>query len=171
MDYSATTIRGVDWSTDLDEVRRLFQEYRGWLADHSQPPARPGSTPSAGLAQMDRLIAELPGAYGPPRGDVLLAIRDGVIVVCGAVREWEGSVAEIKRISVRPDHRGPGFGLRFTRALLERARELGYRRVRVDTLATMAAAIDFYQELGFKKIEPYWDHPVPGALFFEWSQA
>jgi hypothetical protein len=40
--------------------------------------------------------------------------------------------------------------------------------VRVDTLPTMTAAIEFYQEMGFKPIPPYWPHPVPGALFFEY---
>ena len=70
---------------------------------------------------------------------------------------------------MREDHRGPGFGPRLTRALLKRARELGYERVRVDTLPTMAAANQFYPEMGFKPIPAYWDHPVRGALFFEYK--
>ncbi|MGA7861542.1 MAG: GNAT family N-acetyltransferase [Thermoplasmata archaeon] len=122
-----------------------------------------------GFGQIDKQIAELPGSYGPPRGEIILAFAKKAVVACGALRELKPKVAEIKRIYVRADHRGLGFGPRLTRALLRRARELGYERVRVDTLPTMYAAIQFYQELGFAPIPAYWDHPVSGALFFEYK--
>ena len=170
-DYSDTVLRRVNWSEDLDTVRRLFREYRDWLADHRDPTARSASNVPIGLAQFDRVISELPGVYGPPRGDVILAFKHSELAACGALREWEPKVGEIKRIYVRADHRGPGFGPILTGALLDRAKEFGYERVRVDTLPTMAAAIQFYQEMGFRPIQAYWPHPVPGALFFEWKAA
>jgi ribosomal protein S18 acetylase RimI-like enzyme len=165
--YRGTTLRRVNWPKDLTTVHRLFRDYRQWLADHEDPAAsdRPGG--KAGLELIDQQIVELPGAYGPPRGDVILAFARKAVVACGALRGLEPKVGEIKRIYVRADHRGPGFGPRLTRALLRRARALGYERVRVDTLPTMTAAIQFYQELGFKPIPAYWPHPVPGAWFFE----
>ena len=167
-DYSDTVLRTVNWPKELDTVRRLFREYRDWLAEHSHSSASVGARAPAGLAQLDRVIDGLPGVYGPPGGDVILAFKGSELAACGALRAWEPKVAEIKRIYVRADHRGPGFGPILTGALLDRARELGYERVRVDTLPTMAAAIQFYQEMGFRPIRAYWDHPVPGALFFEW---
>jgi putative acetyltransferase len=169
--YADTLLRRVNWSKELDTVRRLFQEYRAWLADHVEPTPGTDLVVPVGLAHFDQVIAELPGVFGPPRGDVILAFKHGDLVACGALREWEPNVGEIKRIHVRADHRGPGFGPRLTGELLDRARELGFERVRVDTLPTMAAAIQFYQEMGFKPIPPYWPHPVPGALFFEWRAA
>lgn len=170
VDYSETVLRRVKWSAELDTVRRLFRDYREWLADHASPAGRGAPVP-VGLTRFDQVIAELPGAYGPPHGDVILAFNHAEIVACGALRQWTPKVGEIKRIYVRPDHRGPGFGPVLTGALLVRARELGYERVRVDTLPTMAAAIQFYQKMGFKPIAAYWPHPVPGALFFEWNAA
>jgi GNAT superfamily N-acetyltransferase len=169
-DYSDTVLRRVNWSEELDTVRRLFRDYRDWLADHAEGAAADSAEP-IGLAQFDRVISALPGVYGPPRGDVILAVQRSELVACGALREWEPKVGEIKRIYVRADHRGATFGPRLTHALLERARELGYERVRVDTLPTMAAAIQFYQAMGFKRIPAYWPHPVSGALFFEWDAA
>jgi ribosomal protein S18 acetylase RimI-like enzyme len=166
-----TILRRVGWSTDIETVRRLFQDYRQWLADHRDPAAPTESSAALGLEQIDKQIAELPGAYGPPRGEVILAFSKDAVVACGALRELEPRVGEIKRIYVRADHRGPGFGPRLTRALLDRARALGYERVRVDTLPTMTAAIQFYQEMGFTPIPTYWPHPVPGALFFEYRVA
>jgi ribosomal protein S18 acetylase RimI-like enzyme len=164
-----TKLRRVNWSKDLATVRRLFQDYRQWLADHSDSTPAARTRVQIGLTQVDRLIAELPGAYDHPRGEVILAFARGSVVACGALRELEPKVGEIKRVYVRADHRGPGFGPRLTRALLHRARELGYERVRVDTLPTMAAAIQFYPEMGFEPVPAYWPHPVTGALFFEYA--
>ena len=167
--FSRTVIRPVEWSRDLDLVRQLFQGYREWLADHVRPAGHPESKVPKGLSQLDRMISGLPGDYGPPTGDVLLAFSGSDVVACGALRQIAPGVGEFKRIYVRPDHFGPVFGPRLVRALLERARALGYERVRVDALPTMEAAIHYYQELGFKPIPQYWDHPVGGSLFFEWT--
>ncbi len=158
----------MNWSTERDTVRRLFRDYRDWLDDHRDTAASADLTVKLGLAQVDKQIEELPGSYGPPRGEIILAFAQEAVVACGALRELEPKVGEIKRVYVRADHRGPGFGPILTRALLDRARELNYERVRVDTLPSMTAAIRFYQELGFAPIPAYWPHPVPGALFFEY---
>ena len=77
-------------------------------------------------------------------------------------------VGEIKRLYVRPDARGARLGRRITRALLNRARKLGYDRVVLDTLPNMKAAIAIYRGMGFVPIRPYWAHPYPDALFFEY---
>ncbi len=166
-----TSLRRVKWAQEIDTVRGFFKGYRDWLADHQEATGPSGPAESTGLGMIDELIAGLPGAYGPPRGDVFFGVEQETIVACGALRELEPEVAEIKRLYVREDHRGPGFGTRLTSALLDRARDLDYARVRVDTLPTMFAAIQFYQDLGFKPIPQYWPHPAPGALFFEFKVA
>jgi putative acetyltransferase len=164
-----TTLRRVDWEQETDTVRRLFKEYRAWLAQHVEPTPAGELKSADGLAIVDKLIAELPGAYGPPRGDVILAFVGRDVVACGALRELAPGIGEIKRVYVRADHRGPGFGPRLTQAVIDRAKELGYARVRVDTLASMAAAIEFYQEMGFVPTPAFWPHPAPGALYFEYA--
>jgi len=164
---TGTTLRRAEWPKDIETARRLFRDYRQWLADHRDATASADPGADIGLMIVDSLIAGLPGAYGPPRGDLILAFADDEVVALGALRELDPNVGEIKRIYVRADHRGPEFGPRLTQALLDRAAELGYERVRVDTLASMTAAIQFYQEMGFRPIPPYWPHPAAGALFFE----
>lgn len=166
-DYATTQIRRVNWAKDRESVSQFFREYRDWLAEHAGVSSERTLSLPPGLAMVDRAIADLPGVYGPPRGDVLLAERDGERAACGVLREWEPRVGQIERIYVRPDHRGPGFGPKLIRALLDRARELGYERIRVDAIPTMIAAIAYYQEMGFRGIPAYWSHPVPGTRFFE----
>lgn len=148
-------------------MRPLFQDYRRWLDEHRDPDDSARSRVEAGLAVVDDLIERLPGSYGPPRGDVLLWMEGKEIAACGALRELSPGTGEAKRISVIPAFRGEEFGSRYVRSLIERARELGYEHLRVDTLSTMRSAIDFYGEAGFRPIPAYWPHPAPGALFFE----
>ncbi len=161
------TCRPVDWTGDRDMVRRFFSEYREWLAAHSDPAEESRLRVNEGMSLIDRLIAGLPGSYGPPQGDVLLWFEGGNVVACGALRDLEPTVAEFKRLYVRPDHRGGTFGLPFVRELKSRARALGYEKLRTDTLPTMAGAIEFLEESNFHRIPSYWPHPVAGAVFFE----
>lgn len=166
-DRRDVTVGSIDWAGEGGVVRPLFSEYRQWLADHRETSAEGLARGAQGLALVDSLIDGLPGAYAPPTGDVLLWRTKGSVVVCGALRQLEAGLGEIKRIAVAPEFRGVEFGRIFVREMLRRSRELGYERVRVDTLPSMSAAIQFYEEAGFHRIPPYWPHPVAGAIFFE----
>ncbi len=142
--------------SDLGAVRALFLEYATSLGF------------SLCFQGFDQEVASLPGKYGPPRGVLLLATRDGEPVGCGALRPLNGSDCELKRIYVTPAARGGGLGRRITEALLARAEALSYRRVLLDTIAgKMDSAIALYRSLGFTETGPYTENPVPGALFLE----
>ncbi len=134
-DYSTTKLRKVNWPQDLDLVRRLLQDYRKWLADHVDTRGSSDSVVPVGLRRIDEEIAGLPGVYGPPHGEIILAFAPDGLAACGALRELEPRVGEIKRVYVRADHRGPGFGPRLTRALLESS-----ERVRIPESAGRYAA-------------------------------
>jgi ribosomal protein S18 acetylase RimI-like enzyme len=71
----------------------------------------------------------------------------------------------MKRLYVSPEGRGGGVGGRLVRALMEVARQIGYREIRLDTLPSMAKAQALYRAVGFEAIEPYYDTPVPGTTF------
>jgi putative acetyltransferase len=167
VDGSPVVPRRIRWPEDNELVLRFFSEYREWVADHRDPAPSSRARVQQGLALIDRLIADLPRTYRPPHGDILLWSKGEHVVACGALRELEPGVGEIRRIYVRADYRGGKFGHPFVRALIVRARELGFGTVRADTLSTMHGAIEFYEELGFRRVAAYWPHPASGALFFE----
>lgn len=112
-------------------------------------------------------IANLKGTYGPPNGCLLLAELDGVSVGCAALRAADAGTCEMKRMYVRPAFRGRGVGRRLAEAVIDAARELGYGRVRLDTLEHMHLPRKLYRSLGFLEVPPYYHNPLAGAVYFE----
>lgn len=112
-------------------------------------------------------LAELPKMYGPPSGALLLAEIEAIPAGCVAVRNLDPTTCELKRLYVRPTHRGHRLGRRLAEAALEAARALGYQRIRLDTLPEMQPAQRLYESLGFHDIPAYYGDPIQGQRFME----
>ena len=140
---------------DFATGKRLFLEYAESLGF------------SICFQNFEQELADIQIQYGAPNGALLLATRDGEAIGCAGVRRWENDVAELKRMYLHPSTRGMGWGRQLLEASLDRARALGYRRIRLDTLPTMQAAIALYREFGFSDIPAYRDNPYEGTLYLE----
>ena len=112
-------------------------------------------------------LKTLDAMYAPPNGSLLLAWIGDAAVGCAGVRKLSESVCEMKRLYVRDGERGGGIGRQLAVQLLARARELGYRRMVLDTLESMSAARRLYVSLGFRECAPYYDNPLAGVVYME----
>lgn len=105
----------------------------------------------------------------PARIAVNLLVRlDGVAVACGSVRDVSGTddgrgrgtqhpaaTGELKRVFVRPEHRGRGIARSLMSELERSARRLGFRRFVLETGTAQPEAIALYSALGYEPIESY----------------
>jgi putative acetyltransferase len=151
-------IRQAVDAVDVAQARALFEEYAAWLDV---------DLCFQGFAQE---LATLPGGYAPPRGRLLIAGAPEAAVGCVALRPLAGNepaapAGEIKRLYVRPVARGTGLGLRLVERLLDEARAIGYRELKLDTLDRMTDARRLYERLGFAACSPYYHNPLPGAVY------
>jgi putative acetyltransferase len=112
-------------------------------------------------------LASLPGEYSRPAGRLLVMMDEQQAVGCLALRPISNTVCEMKRLYLRAAYRGKGAGRALIDALIGAAREIGYERMRLDTLPSMIKAIAIYRSLGFQEIPPYRVNPVAGASFLE----
>jgi putative acetyltransferase len=146
----------VESDEEINSARALFQEYAAGLGI------------DLCFQDFDREVSELPGKYVPPSGRLLLAVSENQPAGCVALRKLGDGVCEMKRLYVRREFRGSGLGRVLAETIVSAAREIGYQRMRLDTLpGKMDRAIAMYRSLGFKEIEPYYSNPVAGALFME----
>jgi GNAT superfamily N-acetyltransferase len=140
---------------DLIAVRSLFQEYAASLNFDLD------------FQDFREELATLPGKYAPPLGSILVAKENGETVGCVAVRPLGGEVCEMKRLYVRPSHRGRRVGWELALAIIEEAKRLGYKAMRLDTVVAMKEASALYRALGFQPIDAYCYNPLPDAMYFE----
>jgi putative acetyltransferase len=142
----------------LDQVRALMRSFIAW---HKERHGEDIDLINAYFddAAFEDELASLPGKYGPPRGQLLLAMLDGAPVGCVALREIDSDSCEMKRMFVYPQHHGKGIGRALAEAIIKEARDLGYGVMRLDTSVRQAEANGLYRRLGFQTTEPYYELP------------
>ena len=145
----------VQSEKDLENIRELFKEYARSLGFDLD------------FQDFKKEFDELPGEYAPPDGCLLLASYETKLAGCVALRKMDKNICEMKRLYVRKAFRGKGIGKELSVAIIDKAREIGYKYMRLDTVPAMKEAIALYQSLGFKEIDPYRYNPLKGAKFME----
>lgn len=139
--------------SNLDSVRSLFREYEAELGV------------DLCFQGFEDELKTLPGKYAEPEGRLLLAFHGDEPIGVVALRPLGEAECEMKRLFVRPAYRGSGAGRELTGAILDAAREKGYKAMVLDTLQRLQPAIALYESLGFRRCEPYYSNPEPDVVF------
>ncbi len=155
----------ADDSEALEQVRQYFRNYAAWLGV------------DLSYQNFDQEMASLPGAYAAPQGRLFFAEIDGRPVGCVGIRPLQDSdgLCEMKRLYVAPEARGQGVGATLAMAAIKAAKEIGYKKLMLDTLPNMRMAVKLYRELGFTEAPAYYQTPTEGTMFLtldleNWSE-
>ena len=118
---------------EIATARTLFEEYAQSLGF------------SLCFQNFDQELANLPSDYAPPTGRLLLLSTGDEAGGCVAFRKIDGNSCEMKRLFLRPGFRGKGLGRVLVEAAVQEARQLGYKRMRLDTVPGKDPAWDATQ--------------------------
>src|SRR5690606_2770237 len=116
---------------------------RSTTARCSAPPRRPPHEPPPRRRR----------AAGRREGGSILTLsnRGEVIGACALLREEDGMM-QLARMAVAAGERGKGWGRILLATALQRARQLGARRVRLFSNTRLGAAIHLYEAVGFRAV-------------------
>ena len=149
-------LQQAESTQQISAIRELFLEYANSLSF------------SLCFQSFESELSGLPGDYAPPDGRLVLAADGSRAAGCVALHKLESDVCEMKRLYVRPQFRGKGLGRVLAVRVVADAREIGYKRLRLDTVQpVMGGAVALYRKLGFQEIASYRDNPIEGALYME----
>jgi putative acetyltransferase len=134
---------------------KLFMEYAQWLSI------------DLSFQHFEEELKELKEMYKPNAGGIILCKEESNYVACVAVRRIDNETAELKRMYVQPVQQHKGIGKQLLLNAVQLAKNCNYKFIRLDTLNTMAPAMNLYRQNGFYEIAPYYFNPQTTAVFFE----
>ena len=140
---------------ELEEVRDIFIEYSEFLQV------------DLCFQNFEKELQTLHEVYSPPQGCIILAKQNDVTVGCVALKQIDDGVCEMKRLYVRPEARGEGFGRKLVEELIRFARKSSYTTMKLDTVSKLKEAISLYRSFGFVETSPYVYNPLSDVLYFE----
>ena len=87
--------------------------------------------------------------------NVIICYENEIAVGCGAFKEYDPTVVEIKRMFVLPEKRGKGIASTVLNALEIWAKENGFQHAILETSNQLTNAISLYQKSGYEIIPNY----------------
>lgn len=145
----------ADGAPYIEEVKGLIREYTEWFGR------------DLAFQDLEGELDHIEDKYLPPEGRLVVAIDDeGAVCGCVAYHRIDETTAEMKRLYVTPSGRGHHLGECLAERIMDLAREDGCRRMVLDTVAPLEAAISLYRKLGFEEVEPYYHNPFEDVIYF-----
>jgi GNAT superfamily N-acetyltransferase len=146
----------VESGEQKEEAGSLIREYLEWLNDR----VRRKYGIEFDVEAMVHSDLSDPYKFHPPAGRFYLARYKDQVAGVGCLKRLEEGVGEVQRMYVPPKYRGKGIGRAITNRLINDARSMGYRHLRLESLEFLDAAHSLYRSAGFHEIDPYADNSM-----------
>ena len=140
---------------EFKQARMLFKEYADALGV------------DLSFQDFEKELETIQVQYNKPDGALLLVYANENTIACTAVRRSDEGTAELKRMYVKNEYRGHRIAVELLNRSLMTAKDLGYKKIRLDTLENMVKAQELYKSFGFYIIPPYRFNPIPGTVYME----
>ena len=148
-------IRHCSSDSDFSLALQITKDYIEWL------------DMDLSFQDVDTELATYSSMYAPPNGLFLLARHAGELAGGIGLRMFAPEVCEMKRLFVYERFRNQHIAHALCKEIIREATGRGYKKMRLDTLGHMQAAIRLYEALGFRDIAPYRFNPDPSTRYME----
>lgn len=155
--YPTVTIQTASSPADFAAGAALILEYRSEFYDILR------------LQNIDLELQELEKRYSPPHSRFFLLKELDQVVACAILKRFSEEAVELKRMFITSKARSKGHGKLLLEHAIQNAKNLGFRRIVLDTEPVMASAIQLYEKYGFRRCAAYYDSPLPNVLYYELS--
>jgi ribosomal protein S18 acetylase RimI-like enzyme len=140
----------------MDEIRKLFRAYETELNE------------DLCFQSFEEELKDPLKKYGLPNGMLHIAKCNDEVAGCIALMPLkEEGACEMKRLYVRPAFRKHKIGKKLVEQLLNDAKQIGYTKMKLDTLQKLQPAISLYKQYGFVETTAYYENPLEGVVYME----
>ena len=140
---------------DFNIAKSITKDYIEWLGMNLD------------FQNIDKEFKVFETMYGNPDGCFIYATVEGEVFGGVAIRKLEPGICEMKRLFVYDTFQRRGFGRVLCDKIISISRELGYQKMRLDTVSKLESAIVLYEKIGFYKIEAYYENPDLTVRYME----
>lgn len=145
--------------THFSLAKKMTNDYMDWLGEDLY------------YQGIDKELETFHKMYNSPFGAFIYVLIDDNIAGGVGVRNLSDEICEMKRLFVYEKYRGHQIGVKLCKKLIEVSKELGYQKMRLDTLPSLKNAVQLYKDLGFYKTPKYYNNPDERVLYWELSLA
>ncbi len=149
MSTDKTDVENISWprfraatNADREQIRDLVF---GVLTEYGLKPDPDG---------IDTDLKDIEQSYFSRGGKFsVLEDADGRIIATCALYAMDKATCELRKMYIRPEHRGRGYGKQLLEAALSQARRMGFETMTLETATVLKEAVCLYKSYGFKPYE------------------
>ena len=150
-------IKQIDFSKHKNEYINLNIEFLSWVVAETHKRYKINIIEIMGITAQEYVLNSYDKVMKSYEDNGMIYIVEvgGNVAGMGGVRRLKDGVCEIKRMYIKPDYRGLGYGKNLIQMLLEAAKNFGYSLVKLESSLFMKTAHQIYRSYGFKDCDEY----------------